>query len=89
MKLLNKIIPPPVNTQSQQDSQPPTNAQSQQDGHHATNTQFHQETPVISVFPPTLPSTIPHHPSPLNQNSRLPRLNLPKFSGNPLHWFTF
>ena len=92
--------PPPVNTQSQdsqpstnaqsqQDSQPPTNAQSQQDGHPATNTQFHQETPVIPVFPPTLPTTTPHQPSPINQNSRLPKLNLPTFSGNPLQWFTF
>jgi hypothetical protein len=81
--------PPPTNTQSQQYSQPPTNAQSQQDGHPATNTQFHQETPVIPVFPPNLPTTTPHHPSPLNQNSRLPKLNLPTFSGNPLQWFTF
>jgi hypothetical protein len=51
MKLFNKIIPPPVNTQSQdsqpstnaqsqQDSQPPTNAQSQKDGYPATTHNF-------------------------------------------------
>ena len=27
--------------------------------------------------------------SPHNHSSRLPKLNLPTFSGNPLHWFTF
>ena len=27
--------------------------------------------------------------SPHNHNSRLPKLNLPTFSGNPLRWFTF
>jgi hypothetical protein len=80
---------PSTNAQSQQDSQPATNAQSQQDGHPATNTQFHQENPVIPVFPPTLPTTTPHQPSPINRNSRLPKLNLPTFSGNPLQWFTF
>ena len=79
---------PSTNAQSQQDSQPSTNAQSQEDGHPGTNTQFHQETPVKPVFPPSLLTTTTHHPSPPNQNSRLPKLNLPTYSGNPLHWFT-
>ena len=39
--------------------------------------------------PPTLPATTPHYPSSFNQNSRLPKLNLPTFTGNPLQWFTF
>jgi hypothetical protein len=34
------------------------------------------------VPPPSSSSS--HH-----SNSRLPKLNLPTFSGNPLHWFTF
>ena len=39
--------------------------------------------------PPTLPATTPHYPSSFNQNSCLPKLNLPTFTGNPLREFTF
>ena len=66
------------NTQSEEVSQPPVVEQPQQE--HQVNT---------PEDPPTLPATTPHNPSSFNQNSRLPKLNLPTFSGNPLQWFTF
>ena len=66
------------NTQSEEVSQPPVVEQPQQE--HQVNT---------PEDPPTLPATTPHYPSSFNQNSRLPKLNLPTFSGNPLQWFTF
>ena len=53
----------------------------------------HVEPPQQNVPVPTLSST-PHLPSNQttshhNNSSRLPKLNLPTFSGNPLGWFTF
>ncbi|XP_028403790.1 uncharacterized protein LOC114541524, partial [Dendronephthya gigantea] len=79
-----------VNTNDQTHSGTPNEIAQQETVPPPTETQLQIETPVVTpVLPTTPPSTTPHHPSPLNQNSRLPKLNLPTFSGNPLQWFTF
>ena len=48
----------------------------------------HVQPPQQNLPVPTLNSA-PHNNSSHNHSSRLPKLNLPTFSGNPLRWFTF
>ena len=48
----------------------------------------HVQPPQQNLPLPTLNSA-PHNNSSHNHSSRLPKLNLPTFSGNPLRWFTF
>ena len=49
---------------------------------------LHVQPPQQNLPVPTLNSA-PHNNSSHNHSSRLPKLNLPTFSGNPLRWFTF
>ena len=48
----------------------------------------HVQPPQQNLTVPTLNSA-PHNNSSHNHSSRLPKLNLPTFSENPLRWFTF
>ncbi|CAB4001733.1 Hypothetical predicted protein, partial [Paramuricea clavata] len=67
-----------MNTNDQTDSGTP-NEIVQQDNSPPVNTQSQQDSQPSTNAQSHL----------INQNSRLPKLNLPTFSGNPLQWFTF
>ena len=55
----------------------------------SSDAQQPQQDLPITTSSPLIPLSSSQTTSPPNYSSRLPKLNLPTFSGNPLHWFTF
>ena len=55
----------------------------------SSNAQQPQQDLTITTSSPLIPLSSSQTTSSPNYSSRLPKLNLPTFSGNPLHWFTF
>ena len=80
-----EVDPPPLADQSQNDEQP--------QGGEDFVTNPHRDDPQHSTQPEVLSSHQPNGngtPTSVSQNvSRLPKLTLPTFEGNPLEWQTF
>ena len=80
-----EVDPPPLADQSQNDQQP--------QGGEDLVTNAHRDEPQHSTQPEVLSSHQPNSngtPTSVSQNvSRLPKLTLPTFEGNPLEWQTF
>lgn len=89
-----ETLPSPVNGQSEPPPVPQgasngTQQASSQVIHIPLNMQSPQQNPPGNTSNPSPHSSSNQTPNPHNHSSRLPKLNLPTFSGNPLHWFTF